>query len=323
MYIKKMDSWNQQPVILVYTITDGLGDYLVMGDLMRKAKALLPMAKTLMIHRANNHSKLWPDGNFQESFFNIYSPLDVLRLIKILSSYHRQHYIIFGMQMSPGSLQGFLMYSWMKKFGFLDYIVDFNLINADIITAPDGKYILDQHLNQLRDLFKISIPQDFYHLKLPIADKQATVSPLLKPPGRRLVGIHPWSRRGTQSFFWPLAKWIELIRSLISIKDIDFVIFGRDKNFKIFEDQIRQEFPESLSRLSFVPAESVTHLTEIISDLDIIVTVNTAIVHIAFAFDKKMVVLSGLSQEFWNPLIQKQNLKAVMANLLLTSVCLK
>ena len=70
-----MDSWNQQPVILVYTITDGLGDYLVMGDLMRKAKALLPMAKTLMIHRANNHSKLWPDGNFQESFFNIYSPL--------------------------------------------------------------------------------------------------------------------------------------------------------------------------------------------------------------------------------------------------------
>ncbi len=41
----------QQPVVLVYTMTDGLGDYLVMGDVMHKAKLLLPDVQCLRIDK--------------------------------------------------------------------------------------------------------------------------------------------------------------------------------------------------------------------------------------------------------------------------------
>ena len=103
-----------------------------------------------MVHRDNKHVEHWPDGDCQNIFFNIYSSREILRFIKSLRSLHQQGYVIFGMQMSPGSLQGFMMHSFLKKIGVLDYIVDFNLINASIITPPKGEYILQLHLNQLR-----------------------------------------------------------------------------------------------------------------------------------------------------------------------------
>ena len=126
--------WDAQPTILLYTMTNALGDYLIMGDVMRKAKRLLPKSHCLMVHRGNSNIKQWPDGPSTEIFYNVYSPAEMISLTGFLTKKRKEGYIVFGLQMSPGSLQGFALHRWLKLLGALDYIVDFNLINADLIT---------------------------------------------------------------------------------------------------------------------------------------------------------------------------------------------
>lgn len=296
----KFNSLADQPIVLVYTMTNGLGDYLVMGDLMHKAKLILPQSKCVMVHRANPHILQWPYENDRDIFFNVYSLPDMLRLTKNLSAFRRRGYVIFGLQMSPGSMQGFLLQRCLKYLGSLDYIVDFNLINADVVIAPRGSYILERHLNQLSDLFNVKIPSDYYRLHLPLASWK-DLPTIGKTSGRRLIGIHPWSRRESDSFFWPLNRWRELINDLLRHEDMDFVILGRDEKFEEFTDSLRRNFADAQKRFHFVPAKSITHLAKTIAELDVLLTVNTAVVHMAYALNKKTVILSGPTLDIWNP----------------------
>ncbi len=288
-----------QPIILIYTMTAGLGDYLVLGDLLHKAKLLLPQAECLLIHRANSHVSHWPYGNYRNVFFNVYSLTEMLRLAGILLNYRRRGYVVFGLQMAPGSLQGFLLHRCLKSIRGLDYIVDSNLINADLVVPARGNYILERHLNQLADLLNVGIPSNYYRLNLPLSDFKG--HSIVRPTGRRLVGIHPWSRRDSYSFFWSLDNWIKVIENLLRHEDVDCVFFGKDVKFQEFADCLRRKFVGAQKRFHFVPSQSIEHLSRTIADVDVVLSVNTAIVHIAYALNKKMVILSGPSLDEWNP----------------------
>ncbi|MDD5438741.1 MAG: glycosyltransferase family 9 protein [Candidatus Omnitrophica bacterium] len=285
-------------IILLYTMTDGLGDYLVMGDVLRKAERLLPGAEALMVHRKNSHIVLWPQGDQKKRFYNVYSPAEIYRLALRLQSARKSGALVFGLQMSPGSLQGFFFYSALKKLAALDYIVDFNLINADIITPAEGSYILDIHLNQLKKLFGLSIPADLYRLDLPLKMQEAArPHSSLKP-----VGIHPWNRRGNRScFVWPFEKWLNVIRILAGNGTCQVSIIGRDKQFDAFKDFLRQGLKENYSLIKFLPSSSVTDLAGAVASQDVIISVNSSVVHIGYAFGKKMVILAGPSLDQWSP----------------------
>lgn len=285
--------------LLVYTMTSGLGDYIIMGDLMRKVETLIPKSRCVMIHRNNFHINLWEYDKPFNRFFNIYNPAEVLRLISFLKKSRDEGFTVFGLQMAPGSMQGFLMYYFMKKLKIVDYIVDFNLINADIITPPEGDYILDLHLNQIKDLFKISIPPHFYKLDLPI---NLTLNRLPSNHKIRKVGIHPWSRRGhLSSFVWPVEKWLEVIKFIIARSDYQIVIFGKDSRFVSFAEYIKSHIKPSGHRVIFIPCNSVHQLVEVIYGLDLLLTVNTSVIHIGYAFNKRMIILSGPSLNIWIP----------------------
>ena len=285
--------------VFLYTMTAGLGDYLIMGDVMRKTERLLPGVKCLMTHRQNPHVHLWPDGPYKDRFYNICSLAEMVCLIKQLRKARNEGATIFGLQMAPGSLQGFIWHSFLKKLGALDYIVDFNLINADIITHPEGSYILDWHLNQIKKLFKIEIPTDFFKLNLPLkleALKNASTNE------KKRIGIHPWSRRGQySSFVWTFDNWKKIIEHLLKDEGYEIVIFGRDARFNEFKDMISNDFSNHAGRIVFEPSSSVENLIQIIQDMDLLISVNTATVHIGHALQKKMIILNGPSLGIWMP----------------------
>ena len=70
--------------LFLYTMTSGLGDFIVMGDLMKKVEAVMPQARCFMAHRGNPHIKLWPYDPPDKRFFDIYQPKQFLRLILTL-----------------------------------------------------------------------------------------------------------------------------------------------------------------------------------------------------------------------------------------------
>ena len=286
--------------LLLYTMTSGLGDYIVLGDLIEKIERLVPNAHCLIVHRGNPHVGLWPGIDHESKFFSIFSIKELLRLAHTVSSYRKAGYKVFGLQMAPGSIQGFLFYRLLKILGLVDYIVDFNLINADIITPPVGNYILDLHLNQVGELLQIEVPMQFYELQLPL--KRFARTEVRKNESLH-IGIHPWSRRGhLSSFVWPFEKWLEVVRHVLSeYKDCRITVLGRDKGFSDFEKYILENTGDEKERFTFSYSNSVNELIDTIGEIDVLLTVNTAVVHIGYALKKAMIILNGPSLDLWVP----------------------
>jgi hypothetical protein len=281
-------------------MTSGLGDFMILGDLIRKIEKRIPGSHCLLIHRNNPHVRLWPGDDGATRFFSISSLKELNRFRHCLAAYRKSGHTVFGLQMAPGSLQGFLLYRFLKRCGLLDYIVDFNLINADIITPPKGAYILDLHLNQVAELLQIDFPQECYQLELPI--QRSSHSEIL-PIGQRIIGVHPWSRRGhLSSFVWPFEKWLNLIIPILSeYPDCQVKIIGRDRSFDAFKVFLRENIGASKERLVFAYSNSVEELVAAIEGLDSLITVNTAVVHIGYALRKQMFILNGPSLDLWVP----------------------
>jgi hypothetical protein len=287
--------------LLIYTMTSGLGDFLVLGDLIRKIEKAHPSARCLIVHRGNPHIRLWPNQDRDGKFFSIYSIRESLQFLKLISLCKSNGYTIFGLQMAPGSIQGFSLYFLLKKSRLIDYIVDFNLINADIVTPPKGNYILDLHLNQAAELFGIDFPPAFYNLELPVA------RPVRGGGGTRqerlTIGFHPWSRRGNlRNFVWPYEKWLELFENILSkFHNSQLIVFGRDKGFFKMKDLVKKNLQPFDKNIIFSYSHTVTELIDTIASLDSLVTVNTSVVHIGYALAKQMFILNGPSLDLWVP----------------------
>ena len=289
--------------LLLYTMTSGLGDFIIMGDLMRKVENLVPKARCLMVHRGNPHINLWAYDHPSKRFFDVYQPQQFLKLISTLRRRRKEGYTVFGLQMAPGSVQGFFFHLFLKKIKALDFIVDFNLINADIITPPKGSYILDLHLNQVGELFKISIPKEFYHLELPIKNLEFSNTSVESVKKDKIkIGIHPWSRRGhLPCFVWPFERWVEVIKFLLQDKRNEIIIFGKDKKFGEFKSYLQLKLGEAGKQIKFALCNSVIELINMIKQMDLIISVNTGVVHIGYALNRKMIILCGPSLDIWTP----------------------
>ena len=284
--------------LIIYTMTDGLGDYLVMGDLMRRAEVSIPDTKCVIIHRGNKNIHLWPYGLHSERFFSIYSVSQLARLSTLLLKSRTRGVKIFALQMAPGSVQGYMLHLFLKKIGLIDYIVDFNLINADIITPPESasRYILHQHLNQLEQLFNYPFPEIAPRLQLPINQACFTDRKTEEKP---LFGIHPWTRRKSQYLIWQDKKWLEIIDYLIACGGIP-VLFGRDSRFDSFTKTVSAAFgPE---KVYFWPSTSVPTLINTVNSLSLLVSLNSSVIHVAYACNVPTVILSGPHLDIWTPI---------------------
>lgn len=276
-------------------MTDGLGDYLVMGDLMRKVEACLPDTRCIIIHLSNPHVRLWPGESAAERFFDIYSVHQLYALAKLLRTGRLKGAKVFAFQMAPGSIQGFIFYMLLKYLKLVDYIVDFNLINADIITPPlSGAYILHMHLDQIRQLFSCPLPDCMPKLKLPLQSTSVGTP----RHDQLLVGIHPWTRRSSRYLRWQNEKWLDVIEYLLAYGATP-VLLGKDKQFDQFSRRLVERFGEGKVLLQH--SSTVSELVQTIDSCALLVSLNSSVIHIAYACGVKTVVLSGPHLALWTP----------------------
>jgi ADP-heptose:LPS heptosyltransferase len=117
------------------------------------------------------------------------------------------------------------------------------------------------------------------------------------------VGFFSGSGRSRlPEFRWPLAKWQELAQVLLQSRATEIVLLGKDDGFTVFERDFRSGLPEALqSRVVAAPTERVPDLVSALSGLDVLVTLNTAALHLAHALKLPTVALCGSSLEIWLP----------------------
>jgi ADP-heptose:LPS heptosyltransferase len=284
-------------VTVVYTMHNHLGDFVVIGGLLKKFDLLEVEFESLVAHR---HSPYVPsfDGNAKDRFFNIASIGGFLGLIAKLRRQKQQGRLVLGIPMAPGSLQAFFFFWILKKLGALTYIVDFNLINADVLTPPRRRYIFDRHLAQAAELFKH--PEWMEDAGMPLAIACPAIT---KSRSSRRIGFFPWSGRGwLPEFQWPDSRWLDLAKLILKSPGFEIVLLGKDKDFARFEHALRCQLPEGMRR-QFVsrPAASVETLVAGLRELDGIITVNTSALHLAHALKLPLVALCGSSAELWLP----------------------
>lgn len=300
LWFSKMALMIERP-IFIYTMTAGLGDLVVLGTLASWIEQVLPGSDCFFLHRNNSHTYLWQKAGSPQRFYNIYSCSEMFTFVTRVRRLRREGRGVFGLQMAPGSVQGYLFLRLLQKLGLLDYVVDFNLVNADIVTAPKGNYILDHHVHQIIDLCRCA---NVHPPQRPILPFEVFGGVHTRDE-KLCVGLHPWSRRGhEQAFVWQEEKWLELIKFLVRCPAVDkIVIFGKDKGFNSFKDKVHREVQSD--KPNFCASNSVVELAESISKFNLLISVNTGVVHIAHALDIPMVILNGPSLDLWIPKGQK------------------
>jgi ADP-heptose:LPS heptosyltransferase len=284
-------------VTAVYTLHDHLGDFVVMGGLLKKFDELGVDFESMVAHRGSPHISLF-DGNAKDRFFDITSLGGLLGLVAKLRQRKAEGRLIFGVPMAPGSLQAFFFFWVLKKLGAVTHIVDFNLINADVLTPPRRRYIFDRHLAQVAELFKH--PEWMEDATMPLA----MACPAKTRSGtKQRIGFFPWSGRSWLSEFqWPESRWVELARLILESPETEIVLLGKDESFAHFEQAVSSQLPEELrSRWVSRPAASVPDLAASLRELDGLVTVNSSALHLAHALKLPLVALCGSSAEFWLP----------------------
>lgn len=284
-------------VTVVYSMFHHLGDFVVMGGLLKKFDRLQVGFESLVAHRDSPHVPLF-DGKTEGRFFDVATVPGFLELCGRLRRQKREGRLVLGIPMAPGSIQAHLFFRALQKLGALSYVVDFNLVNADVLTPPRRRYIFDRHLAQAAEIFKRPDWLDDMGLPLAVAERRIAG----KKPGRR-IGLFPWSgRRHLPEFRWPEARWLDVTRRLLETSGGEVVLLGKDDDFARFAQTLRAALPENLRRRFLDrPAASVPDLVASLRDMDGLVTLNTSALHLAHALKLPTVALCGSSLECWLP----------------------
>lgn len=284
-------------VTVVYTMFNHLGDFVVIGALLKKFDLLGVSMKSLVAHKGSPYVADF-DGKSQDRFFDIASLRGFSVLVAKLREERKRGRLIFGVPMAPGSLQAFCFFWLLKKLGALTYIVDFNLANADVLTPPRKRYIFDRHLAQAAELF--GHPEWMEDTSMPLA-----IAVPSHKESRQLqrVGFFPWSgRRSLPEFRWPDGHWHALAKRILQNPGWEIVLLGKDPEFDRFEQSLRRGLPlEMQARLLSAEANSVPDLVATLQDLDGLITLNSSALHLAHALKLPVIVLCGSSAEFWLP----------------------
>jgi ADP-heptose:LPS heptosyltransferase len=295
--ISDPDRLDAKRVTLVYTMFNHLGDFVVMAALLKKYDLLNVEFQSLVAHPNSTHIASFA-GKTEGRFFNIFNLKMFLGLIALLRRRRGTGEIILGIPMAPGSIQAFIFFWMLKTLGAITHIVDFNLVNADVITPPRARYIYNRHLAQASEIFKR--PEWLEDKSMPLG-LSAPISRSQRSGPR--VGFFPWTARSHMpEFTWQMEKWSELASLILADSRLDLVLFGRDARFSEFHDQLRTGLAEEMRpRFSAAPVSSVEELLAALGDLDYLVTVNTSALHLAHSLKLSIVVLSGSSLELWLP----------------------
>jgi ADP-heptose:LPS heptosyltransferase len=284
-------------VTVLYTMYHHLGDFVVIGGLLKKFDLLEVDFESLVAHQNSPHVSSF-DGLTTDRFFNVATFDGFFGLIAKLRRQKEEGRIIMGLPMAPGSLQAFSFFWILKKLGALTYIVDFNLINADILTPPRRRYIFDRHVAQVAELFQ---RPDW------LADTSMALAVACPAKGKsgpaRRIGFFPWSGRDwLPEFQWPDSRWFELAKLILQTTGCEIVLVGKHERFARFEQELRLQLPETM-RTRFVanPANSVRQLVASLRELDGLITLNTSALHFAHAMQLPLVALCGSTAELWLP----------------------
>ena len=292
---------------------DRLGDMVITLPLVDNLKQFFPHLKISILASPKNIGLIKDDKRFDEIFLyskNIWrSPGELLKVRRAkfdciidtvfedsVTTLYLTHYCASGKPIVG-----------MGKKKFSRYY-DFNFDNS-------GGHIIDNTLKLLNAFGVDSSKAGGYAEPFLSESHLKTASQSLKTMSN--TGIHSLKiginlSSGAPSRIWPKEKWIELIKQLLKNLPDAQIILITVPHERVFAENIKGLFPE---RVHLTPQNlDILGVSAVIKNLDLLVTPDTSLVHIARAFN---VPVAGLYTRFaknfdlWHPYgMKEQAIKA-------------
>lgn len=132
-------------------------------------------------------------------------------------------------------------------------------------------------------------------LGVPISNRANTAPINSELNASTKIAFHPYSSQDFKQ--WPTRNWIALSK-LLNEKSIKPIIFCSPQEIK----QAHQQFGDLEQSLSIIECPSIDHLIEAIKKLDILIGVDSFLVHLASALGKRTIVINaGNLPQWWAP----------------------
>ena len=270
---------------------DRIGDMVITTPIFRELKALYPYINIIVLASKLNKGVLLNNPNINEIYTcnknNILS--DIFLLIKLRRK-KIDVCVEFDHSVIPHAILRLIAIKPKKiisvaKFG--RYGVNKNELGLyDIFTEKTkGQHLSDIWLNTIRP-FGVIPKSNKYDLY--ITDKQELLAKkfLKKYPNKSLIGINlEGAVKGKKIEF---SKFKEILRGIYQIKnDIQVIILSSPERFQFFNKKIEEMSLEYV--ISSYQTNTILDVAALIKELDLVITPDTSIVHIASAFDIPLV----------------------------------
>ena len=91
---------------------------------------------------------------------------------------------------------------------------------------------------------------------------------------------------GSETRYWGTENWIEFIRQID--KNIEMILISDKKDKEFADSLIKNHISDNLT---YVDADNIFEVAEVVRNCDVIVTPDTSIVHLASCFNKPIVAM--------------------------------
>jgi len=219
----------------------------------------------------------------------------ILGLVRLIQDLREERYdLIVDLHINPRSiLVRYFSGAWMMR-SYRKYSMERRILKwFRINLLKDGGSVVERYFSALED-FGVSANGAGPELYISQADKQKARAIIEQAglSGRRLIGLVPGSRRRNK--IWPLERFARAGEELAKEFDAGVVILGGEGEQEIAEgvyDRLKQAGIERVVNVS--GKLSIMESSAVIGELELVISNDTALMHIATAVGAPVVAIFG------------------------------
>jgi heptosyltransferase III len=258
-----------------------IGDMILTTPLFFGLKKVFPESDIFVLTSKVNNKIALRDKNVSGTIIYKKNIFSVIKLIFTLRKTKFDYWIDTKDEYSSTSKSLLKFGNYNKSIGFntKENLFDISLkdfVNSEHIVSINLSPILYFDSNVDVSNFKpsIDIPQE-------IIDKYSKI--FLKSDNRKvLINISA----GSESRYWKIQKWLELINRASKDKDLFLISDLKDK---ATADKIMKNYKGE--KLNYLHAGNIFEVAEVVRNCDLIISPDTSIVHLASCFNKPIVAM--------------------------------
>ncbi|MCX6164418.1 MAG: glycosyltransferase family 9 protein [Ignavibacteriae bacterium] len=272
---------NSLPKRILIVQVGKIGDMILTTPLFSELKNLFPDCEIYVLTGRVNNEIALRDKNISGTIVYKKNAFSVLKLIFTLKKLKFDYWIDTKDEYSSTS-------KTLLKFGkfseSLGFNIKENIFNISLKEFVKGEHTVNINLSPIsyfKKDYEIKTLRPSINIPTEISDKYSEIFSKINTK-KILINVSA----GAENRYWKTEKWLKLINEIEKEYCLLLISDFKDKNLA---DQIIAGYKGN--NLTYISADNIFEVSEIVRNCDVIVTPDTSVVHLASCFNKPIVAM--------------------------------